>query len=263
MTRSHFLLPLQVFVSLQNITMIFSGQNKGPMKYLALVFIVFGNSFADSPGDINQSKKYVYFDLPIIGNSFAFIYPSRIFSFSIDASKYSGFSIGPLLGYNKIKGTGLNFGIYSKKNDKHIGVKFALYGADDVGIKEIYLDFQYYSRFTRVFSLRYGFSVGYGANKVQHENYNGTSSTHVEEGATMRLSFDLSWRKVIKDKNFISQSKSPLQNNGFNKGVKINVANSSWVDSTTVKKIITEEPQINPEMPKTLESIKEELEEND
>jgi hypothetical protein len=212
----------------------------------------------------NFGRRYSYIDLPVLGNGFALLFPSRVLSFSVDLSKYSGFYIEPLYGYNMIYGFGMNLGIYGIMRDKHIGIKFALLSADDVGAGEIYFDFQNYSRFTRSFSLRYGFSIGYGVNKIGQENQDGKTSTNIEEGPTARVNFDLSWRTVLLPNSLKTNKKLDAPQESSNPQ-KIGTLPEEQVqhDSTASKNNVVDEKSIEAEKIEKQAPTREEMDDSE
>ncbi len=163
-----------------------------------------------------NDNKNIYVEVPLIGNGFAGIFPSRALSLKADVTNQFGLMAEPLLGHGLVQGYGTTAGFYYR-NGKHFnGLKYALTDIDRYGLlHEFFYDYQWYYRTSPGINLRVGFSAGVGMTHYgdsKHEirtkiegvgikaGYNKTfypgdykDKVKIEIGPTFRLHCDLAY----------------------------------------------------------------------
>ncbi|MDB5050544.1 MAG: hypothetical protein JWO30_3615 [Fibrobacteres bacterium] len=163
-----------------------------------------------------NDNKNIYMEIPMIGNGFARVFPSRILSLKADVTSQFGLVAEPLLGYGLVQGYGSTAGFYYRNGKNFSGLKYALTHIDGYGLlHEFFYDYQWYYRTKPGINLSLGFSAGVGMTHYgdrKHEirtaiyaiginaGYNKTfyprdydDEVKIEIGPTFRLHCDLAY----------------------------------------------------------------------
>lgn len=167
-------------------------------KRLAVIFFLAANLEAyEDEDDYDETvhendNKNVYMEIPAIGNGFAFLYPSRIFSAKIELTNRFGMVVEPIIGHNVIRGIGATAGFYIRNGKNHNGLKYAFIDIERHGaVHEFFYDYDRYLRTTPGINLRYGFSAGVGVKQFSENRQE--ENVKIEYGPTFRLHLDLSY----------------------------------------------------------------------
>jgi hypothetical protein len=185
---------------LPNVPRIQQITNRGKMKTIFLVLAcafvanaeLYGKENEDEESFRVNKNKNIYLEIPAIGNGFALLFPSRVFSIKADISDNFGVVLEPVVGYNIIKGVGSTVGFYYRDGINQNGLKYVFIDVSRYGaLNEIYYDYDRYLRTAPGLNLRYGLSAGIGMSKFS-ENKNETRAS-IDYGPTFRLHLDISY----------------------------------------------------------------------
>lgn len=139
-----------------------------------------------------NDNKNIYLEIPAMGNGFAFLYPSRVFSLKMELSDRFGLVVEPIFGHNIIQGFGSTGGFYHRNGKNHNGLKYAFIHFDRYGaLHEFFYDFDRYVRTKPGINLRYGLSAGVGMKEFSENRQE--DDIKIEYGPTFRLHLDLSY----------------------------------------------------------------------
>lgn len=139
-----------------------------------------------------NGNKNIYLEIPALGNGFAFLFPSRVFSLKADVSDDFGLLVEPIAGYNIIKGIGSTAGFYYRDGKNYNGLKYVFIEVSRYGaLNEIFYDYDRYLKTSPGLNLRFGLSGGIGMTKFSEQK--GDSRISIEYGPTFRLHLDLSY----------------------------------------------------------------------
>lgn len=138
-----------------------------------------------------NDNKNVYLEIPALGNGFAFLYPSRVFSAKVDLGHQFGILAEPIVGYGIIKGFGTTAGFYHRNGKNFNGLKYAFTNIERFGpFHEVFYDYDRYLRTRPGLNLRFGLSLGVGMTEFSK---NKEDEVVITPGATFRVHLDLSY----------------------------------------------------------------------
>lgn len=139
-----------------------------------------------------NDNRNIYIEAPMIGNGFAFLYPSRVLSLKMDLSDQFGIFAEPILGHNVMLGFGTTAGFYYRNGKNFNGVKYAILHLDRYGmLHEFFYDYHRYLRTKPGINLRYGFSAGVGMSEFNENRQE--EKAKLTYGPTFRIHADLSY----------------------------------------------------------------------